>query len=66
MSMLKGWKPISIKSLTPKKVETTPTPAMNLVEQVKPAENQMSKFRGTERKLAHFRNLFKASKDSIN
>ena len=64
--MLKGWKPISVKSLAPKKLETEITPQTNLVEQVKPAENVMTKFRGTERRLQHFKNLFKQSKDSIN
>lgn len=65
--MLKGWKPISLNALAPKKQENEITPTMNnSVEQVKPVENQMSKFRGTERRLQHFKNLFKQSKDSIN
>lgn len=63
MAMLKGWKPVSIKSLTPKALKAQPTPEENLVEQTKPAANQFTKFNGEKRKLAHFRNLFKESKD---
>jgi hypothetical protein len=77
MSFLKGWKmkqpgqqpnplatassPIAAFNAMPD--TPTATPEQNIVARVKPADNQMSKFNGLKRRLAHYRNGFKDSTD---
>lgn len=68
MSFMKSWKLKNptvqpIAALNTQSLEAQPKPEDNIVQSVKPVDNQMTKFNGLKRRLAHFRNDFKESKD---